>query len=637
MKRILLFTVALITSGLLAQENFEELGQLLEAEMRTASQTLSFQANPNTQNYDVTYQRLSFQVDPAVYFINGDVTTYYVAQAPMSSITFDMAEQLVVGSVMQRGNSLSFTQVNKEIIIQLDEVLPTGILDSLTISYAGVPPTGQQAFSTGTHAGVPVLYTLSQPYGARDWWPCKQDLNDKIDLIDIYMTVPNAYVPVSNGVKINETANSNGTKTAYFRHEYPIPAYLVAIATTNYQIYTQQGGTAPNTFPILNYIYPENYNSAVNSLQQTLPIMNLFENLFGTYPYHTELYGHAQFGWGGGMEHTTMSFMGNFSRGLIAHELAHQWFGNKVTCGTWKDIWLNEGFATYLSGLVVENLDGNASFVNWKNSLINNITSQAGGYLYLQDSDLNSVNRIFSSRLSYNKGAMVLHMLRWKLGDTHFFQALNNYLNDPNLAFGYAVTHDLKFHLEQVSGQDLTTFFSDWVYNQGYPRYTLTAQSLGNQTVQVQVSQTQSHPSVAFFALPVPVRFIGSQGEVFDTVLDHTSNHQLFTVEVPFSPVDIVFDPQRHLISRNNSATLGVDTFSIQESIVLHPNPAETLIEVVLPDTIELNEIIIYTLTGQEISTHTEKQIQVESLSSGTYLMEIFTSKGAFHKKFVKR
>lgn len=635
MKQNLLLALLFISFGIQSQESFDELGELLEAEMRTASQLLSFQANPNTQNYDVTYQRLSFQVNPAVYFINGDVTTYYVAQAPMNSITFDMAQQLVVGSVMQRGNALIFTQINKEIIIQLDELLPTGTLDSLTISYAGVPPTGEQAFSTGIHAGVPVLYTLSQPYGARDWWPCKQDLNDKIDLIDIYMTVPNAYVPVSNGKKISEATHSNGTKIAHFRHEYPIPAYLVAIATTNYQIYNQAGGTAPNTFPIINYIYPENYNSAVNSLQQTLPIMNLFENLFGTYPYHTELYGHAQFGWGGGMEHTTMSFMGNFSRGLIAHELAHQWFGNKVTCGTWKDIWLNEGFATYLSGLVVENLDGQNSFVNWKNSLINNITSQTGGYLYLQDNDLNSVNRIFSSRLSYNKGAMVLHMLRWKLGDTHFFQALNNYLNDPNLAFGYAVTNDLKFHLEQVSGQDLTAFFSDWVYNQGYPRYTLNAQ-YGNQQVQVQINQTQSHPSVSFFALPVPVRFLGPSGEVFDTVLEHTVNQQIFTVEVPFAPTDIVFDPQRHLISRNNNATLGIDTLSIQEAIVLHPNPANHFILLTLPETLVLNEVILYNSVGQEVSVHSTTTIDVEGLSTGTYLIEIHSQKGTFHKKFVK-
>jgi hypothetical protein len=226
-------------------------------------------------------------------------------------------------------------------------------------------------------------------------------------------------------------------------------------------------------------------------------------------------------------------------------------------------------------------------------------------------------------------------MLRWKIGDTHFFQALNNYLNDPNLAFGYAVTNDLKFHLEQVSGQDLTAFFSNWVYNQGYPRYTINAQ-YGNQQVQVQINQTQSHPSVSFFALPVPVRFLGPSGEVFDTVLDHTVNQQIFTVEVPFTPVDIVFDPQRHLISRNNNATLGIDTLSIQEAIVLHPNPANHFIQMALPETLILNEVILYNSVGQEVSVHSTTTIDVEGLSTGTYLVEIHTQKGTFHKKFVK-
>jgi len=313
---------------------------------------------------------------------------------------------------------------------------------------------------------------------------------------------------------------------------------------TNYQIFTQTAGTAPNQFPVVNYIYPESYATAVTSLAQTLPIMDLFETLFETYPFSDEKYGHAQFGWGGGMEHTTVSFMGNFSRGLIAHELAHQWFGNKVTCGTWKDIWLNEGFATYLSGLVIENLDGAPNFVNWKNSLINNITSQLGGYVYLQDSDLNNVNRIFSSRLSYNKGAMVLHMLRWKLGDTAFFQGVKNYLADPDLAFDYAVTTDLQTHLELASGQNLTEFFSDWIYNQGYPTYTVTAQNVGNGNVDLQVFQTQSHPSVSFFKLPVPVRLIGANGEQHNAVLNHVENGQLFTVSVPFPVTGIVFDPE---------------------------------------------------------------------------------------------
>jgi len=182
--------------------------------------------------------------------------------------------------------------------------------------------------------------------------------------------------------------------------------------------------------------------------------MNLYTTLFEEYPFANEKYGHAQFGWGGGMEHTTVSFMGSFGRNLIAHELAHQWFGNKITCGSWKDIWLNEGFATYLSGLTIENLDGNSAFITWKQQRINSITSQPNGAVYLTDSDTTSVNRIFNGRLSYDKGSMVLHMLRKKLGDADFFQGLKNYLADANHAYGYAKTEDFIAIMETTSGQD---------------------------------------------------------------------------------------------------------------------------------------------------------------------------------------
>ena len=619
------------------QETLKELQEISEAELKSASQTIAFSANPNTQNYDMIYQRLELAVDPAVYFVSGNVTAHYKAVQPMTSITFDLAHQLTVGSVMKGTTSLTFSQANNELVVVLPQTLPTGTLDSLKISYAGVPPTGQQAFTTGTHSGTPILWTLSEPYGAKDWWPCKQDLTDKIDSLDVYLTVPQIYTAVANGLEKSQVINTNSTKTTHFEHNYPIPAYLVAIAVTNYQIFTQTAGTAPNDFPIVNYIYPESYTSAVTSLAQTLPIMNLFETLFETYPFSEEKYGHAQFGWGGGMEHTTVSFMGNFSRGLIAHELAHQWFGNKITCGTWKDIWLNEGFATYLSGLVIENLDGAPQFVSWKNSLITNITSQPGGYVYLQDSDLTNVNRIFSSRLSYNKGAMVLHMLRWKLGDAAFFQGIKNYLADTNLAYDFAVTTQLQTHLETASGQSLTEFFDHWLYQQGYPTYTLAAQNIGNSEVQISVNQTQSHASVPFFKLPLEVRLTGNNGEQQEVVLNHTVNGQVFTVSVPFTVTGIVFDPNKHLISKNNTATLGIDTVALEAALQLYPNPTTGNITLELPTTLTLERIDVYNALGQKVTESLTPTFSIAPLADGIYQVAIRTSQGIYHKKVLKK
>ena len=649
MNKILLFLFLLISFSISAQDYLKEINEIAEAELKSSSAVFEVQVNPNTQNYDVTYHRLEFDVDPAEYFISGNVTTDFIALEDMNSITFDLgritntsnpyfSSRITVGSVMMNEESLTFehNSASKELIINFSNTLLSGTTNSISISYAGAPDTAEQGFETDVHNGVPVLWTLSQPFGARDWWPCKQDLNDKIDTIDVFITAPSQYVSVANGVQQSVVENGNGTKTTHFQHNYPIPAYLIAIAVTNYSIFTQQAGTAPNEFPIVNYIYPENLTSAQNSLAVTLPIMDLFEELFETYPYANEKYGHAQFGWGGGMEHTTVSFMGSFGRNLIAHELAHQWFGNKVTCGKWNDIWLNEGIATYLSGLVVENLDGPSNFVSWKNGVINNITSSNSGAVYLTNNEALNVNRIFSSRLSYNKGAMVAHMLRWKIGDEHFFQGLRNYLADPLLAFGYAVTDDLKFHLEATSGIDLTEFLNDWLYNQGFPTYAVSVSNSANNQAIITINQTQSNSSVSFFEMPVEIRLYGSGNQVFDVVLEHTSNGQQFTVDVPFVVTDVDFDPNRHIISRNNNATLGLTTLDFANVIQLIPNPSSSILKVNYPQNITMENIQVYSNLGQLVLESQNPLLNVSSLSNGIYYITISTSEGSFHKKFIK-
>ncbi|NNT70841.1 T9SS type A sorting domain-containing protein [Flavobacterium sp. IMCC34852] len=629
------FTISLVFS----QENVAEIVRIAESEMKSASQVMNFQVNPNTSNYDVTYHKLELTVNPSVYFIAGKVTTSFTALENMGTVTFDLANELAVTSVKQNTTNLSYTQNgNNELVVTLPATLTTGNSATLEIIYSGEPPQNAfEAFAINVHSGAAGMWTLSEPYGARDWWPCKQDLNDKISTIDVYITAPSQYVSVANGMEQSQVVNGNGTKTTHFHHGYPIPAYLIAFAVTNYQVYTQTAGTAPNTFPIVNYIYPESYTSAVSALAQTLPIMNFFETTFEPYPFRNEKYGHAQFGWGGGMEHTTVSFMGNFSRGLIAHELAHQWFGDKITCGTWKDIWLNEGFATYLSALVIEHLDGLAAFVTQKGGMVNFITSSPAGNLYLTDAQITDVGRIFNSRLSYNKGAMVLEMLRFKMGDVAFFQALRNYLADTNLAYDYAVTTDLKAHLETVYGQSLTEFFNDWVYNQGYPTYTITAQNWGSGQARFVVNQTQSDPSVTYFEMPVPVRVLGANGETADLVLDNTTNGQVFIMNVPFTITGVQFDPEVHLISKNSNITLGNETFVLENAVVLYPNPSSSELHIQMPDSLVLEKVLIYNSLGQKVLENNTLDLEVSHLSAGVHYVEIQTSEGTYHKKFIKK
>jgi len=621
------------------QNSEKELNTIVNAEKKSASKKMALVTNPNTENYDIVYHRLRFKVDPAIQFIDGEVTTKYIAKENINSVTFDFSNDLEVSTVKQRGNDLTFSRsANNELIVNLPVTQNINVLDSLTINYSGVPPTSEfGSFITSEHNSTPVLWTLSEPFGALEWWPCKQDLNDKIDAIDVYVTAPSVYKSVSNGLEKSKVDNNDETTTTHFHHGYPIPAYLIAIAVTNYSVYTQQAGVSPNQFPIVNYLYPESLNDNLVNLKQTPKIMDFFESIFTPYPFRREKYGHAQFGWGGGMEHTTVSFMGSFGRGLIAHELAHQWFGDKVTCGSWNDIWLNEGFATYLASLVIENFDGETAFVNDKSNMINTITSSTDGAVYLTDEEATNVNRIFNSRLSYNKGAMVLNMLRFKLGDAIFFQGLKNYLNDPILAYNYAKTPDLQAHLEAVSGMNLTEFFNDWVYNQGYPSYSISAKNYAPGQVQITINQTQSHPSVSFFEMPIPIRLISALGEQKDIVLENTANGQTFIVDVPFVVTDVVFDPKKDIISRNNNATLKVGNFDFKNGITVYPNPATNRLNLSLPQGITIEKTIFYNSLGQNVKESTsDNSWDTSSWAKGVYFLKIITSQGTKQMSFIK-
>ncbi|TBV28180.1 peptidase M1 [Meridianimaribacter sp. CL38] len=637
-----LFFVLSITA--FGQDFNETLNTIREAEAKAALNQMFYRANLNTGNYDLKYHRLELNVDPSVSFISGDVTTYFEAKEALTEITFDLADNMTVSQVLHNGNTLSYTQnSDDELVITLPAVQNAGVLDSLTISYSGNPiSSGFGSFEQTTHNGDPIIWTLSEPYGAKGWWPCKQDLIDKIDSVDVYLTTPQfnpsneAYVAVSNGLEISQTTNGSD-KTTRYKHRHPIPAYLIAIAVTNYEVYSHTVSNNGNPFDIVNYVFPENLTSAQASTPVTVDIMNIFSDLFEEYPFADEKYGHAQFGWGGGMEHTTVSFMGNFSRNLIAHELAHQWFGNKITCGSWKDIWLNEGFATYLSGIVYEELDGNEAFINWKQQNINTITSAPDGAVYLSDADTLSVSRIFNYRLSYSKGAMVLHMLRKKLGDTEFFGGLQTYLVDEDHAYDYAKTEEFINIIETTSGQDLTEFFSDWLYNEGYPSYTINCTQQSPTEIDIEISQTQSHASVSFFEAPVPIRLIGTEGETLDLVLDNTTNNQVFNENVNFIVDTVIFDPEADLISRNNTVSLSINEEAFNNKLLIYPSPVSETLNIKKPDFLQVEEVRVYNALGQLLyNSEWTSTIDTTPFSTGLLFVQLQTNEGIINKSVLK-
>ncbi len=615
----------------------DNLLEIIKAEQKNAANKIAFKANPNTTNYDIKYHRLEWQVDPTKALIDGIVTTYFEAKDLLNNITFDLADNLTVTNVSQRSVNLSYSQnSNDELIITLPSSQNIGIIDSLTITYSGNPiSSGFGSFEINKHGpNTPVLWTLSEPYGAKGWWPCKQDLIDKIDSIDIFITHPKQYKAASNGLLKSEIISGDNT-TTHWKHKYPIPAYLIAIAVTDYSVYNDH--VAIGDFDVVNYVYPETLQATKNATAITPDIMDLYGNLFELYPFSDEKYGHAEFGWGGGMEHTTMTFMGGWSRGLIAHELAHQWFGNKVTCGSWEDIWLNEGFATYLAALVIEDFDGESAFKNWRSTTINSITSQTGGSTFV--SDTTSVGRIFDGRLSYRKGSMILHMLRYKLGDDQFFQAIQNYLKDPALAYSYAKTNNLIHHFETVSGKNLTEFFNDWFYGEGYPVYEVKwHQNQTNKIIRFTVNQTQSSASVDFFEMPLPIKVNGTNGESEIIRLEVTQNGQQFDNSLTFEVASIEIDPDKHLISKNNSAVLGIDLEKLQSNISIYPNPVKENLTIQNNSLSTINKITIYDVLGKVILSlnNPENIIVLTKLNTGVHLVKIKTDQGVIHKTILK-
>ena len=588
-------------------------------------------------NYDLMYHRLEWEVDPRERNIKGTVTSHFKALADMDEIVFDLADNMTVTRIRQRGEELNFSHGRDDrLSVELKETLQSGRTDSISVSYQGDPlSSGFGSFEVTTHgsARTPVLWTLSEPYGAKGWWPCKQDLVDKVDSVDIFITHPAEYKAASNGTLISEMETGD-TRITHWKHRYPIPAYLIAIAVTNYRVYEQNVGQAP--FKIVNYLYPESYEQTVRNLEIAPTIMNFFREKFGEYPYSREKYGHAQFGWSGGMEHSTMSFMGSWSQSLIAHEMAHQWFGNKITCNSWQDIWLNEGFATYLDGLVTEELSGVEKFADWRAYLNQKITSEPWGSVHVKDTA--SVSRIFDSRLSYAKGAMVLHMLRYKLGDQAFFEGLDSYLKDPELVYGYAATSDLIRHLETASGEDLGEFFRDWIYGQGYPIYEVIWSQSQEGILNFQVNQSQSHSSVSFFEMPLPVTVYGSGGELKNLRMEVSENGQSFSTDPGFPVSSVEIDPDGHLVSGRNRVTLGLDQEALLKSIAIYPNPVRDLLTIEMEGTSELRKITIYDILGKKVLEQLEpgSQVQTGALEFGLHLVIIDTDKGSLRKTILK-
>ncbi|MFN3404466.1 MAG: M1 family aminopeptidase [Cytophagaceae bacterium] len=576
-------------------------------------------------NIDINYARLTVKVNPNHYYIKGAVSFHFITKSDqLSNIIFDLSSPLYVDSCYFQNQKIQVSRINQsQIMLEPGVLLASGVRDSVTIYYQGTPPTVENAFGITSHADGNVLWTLSEPFGSKDWWPCKENLNDKIDSLDVIISYPLNYKSASNGILIKSESTST-ERTDWWKHRYPITTYLVAIAVSNYSEYHETLNLTEGELIIQNLVFPSQEEDCKIKSASLLPVITYFDSLFTPYPFINEKYGHAMFGTQGGMEHQTMSFVNHFGFDLLVHELAHQWFGNLVTCGSWKDIWINEGFATYCMGLAHEKLN-EENWKQWKNNMMNVVLSDPGGSVYVEDTSF--VARIFNYRLSYMKGAAILHLLRWELGDEHFFKGTRNFLSDPSLKFGFALTDNVKNHYENVSGRNLNKFFQDWIIKEGHPVFQIKWSQSGSQ-LRFNISQQPSHPSVDFFQVTLPLRIIGDT-ETLDLKIWINSSNVQHSLDIPFEVKHVIYDLERWIPGKG---------FVMHDTeLGLFPNPASSSIKFTLPFKGVGNTIEIIDLAGKIVFVEKfglpstgQFELNVDHLPDGLYILKLKTEEKIF-------
>lgn len=531
--------------------------------------------------YDIVYHRISISVDPGTSgaITSGSVTTYFKTTASsVSQIGFDLNQSMNVSSIMYHGSAIStanYTHSSNALIITFPASIPVaGTLDSLTINYSGTPiapgspvPSGYNYSST-----YKAIYTLGESFTGSTWWPCRDSLVDKIDSVDLIITTPSAYRAAGNGLVTEVISGPNRICT--WKTRYRIATYMINFAAANYVDYQYNISTGGQTLPIHNYLYAADntstYQNAVNFIQSMMPV---YVSLFNTnYPFLNEKYGIADcYGNWGALEVQSMTFCATgsiTSNSILAHELSHQWFGDRLTTNDWHQIWLNEGFAQYCQSVIYpENLLSTSSAASSRSSLKSAVTSTSTTYV----SDISSAQTIFVSSSSlyqpYEKGAMTLSMLRAWLGDANFFTALHNYLNAPGLAYDFTSVDSLQKYMQAQTPNDLTNFFSDWVYQKGRAKYAVKYQYVTN-GVYIQLVQSPTSAGAGYFDMPVPLEIKNSTG-LDTTIVIIDRNGTLYnsqtgytygtnTIYYPLSAtptITPIFDPMNKVLAVASSTT----------------------------------------------------------------------------------
>jgi len=431
----------------------------------------------NTSGYDVKFYFLDLSVNNTSIDIKGSATIMVqLTQPATDSLVFDMGNGLAIDSVNVDNTKAQYLHSNNRLVIR--NIIDTQEPLSVQVFYKSRNISGKTEGlynAADREWGNRVTWTLSEPFSSRNWFPCKQDLNDKADSVYVFITTDKNNRAGSNGLLTSETEMPGNLVRYEWKSRHPVAYYLISFTVSNYRDYSFYSRLSNgDSILVQNYIYdtPQFFTSNKNDIDRTSDMLNLFSDLFGPYPFKDEKYGHCIVPSGGGMEHQTMTTLDNFSFLLVSHELAHQWFGNYVTCGSWQDIWLNEGFSSYAEYLACQYLRTQSEADRWM-AEAQKLSMSSAGSVYIPATNVNNERRIFDYRLTYKKGAAIVHMIRHEIGnDSLFFSILQEYLN--KFSNGNALGIDMCSLLNERSGKDFTDFFNQWYFGEGHPVFSIS-------------------------------------------------------------------------------------------------------------------------------------------------------------------
>ncbi|MBK6900750.1 MAG: hypothetical protein IPH09_16360 [bacterium] len=562
---------------------------------------------PEQAAIDVLHYALYLDVDVGQEALRGAVyVSFTPVQEGVRDLVLDFAAGMAVeetGAVTATFAPLRWERDGDLLRVRLATTASPG--DTLTVGviFSGAPqPTGFFGFQFGTRPdGGPIAASLSEPWSARSWWPCKDYPVDKATC-DVVLVVPDGLTGVSNGVQLpapppnpylpgaaalsppgSPIAGRDAASRGLFcwREAQPVSTYHVSVAVSDYAVLQETYAGQQGDLPLIHYVYPDLVDEATVDFERLGDMMAFCESKFGPYPFPGEKYGMALFEWDGAMEHpTATSYGSHFVRGdhffdtIVMHELSHQWFGNKVTCADWTHIWLQEGFATYVEGLWREHVSGPVSlkwfmkarsiFTWWDTPLLREAGVEDPWY-YFDD-------------LVYHKGAWVLHMLRRVLGDQLFFDALRDYIANRDPSHPAVTTADFVASCERTSRRQLDWFFDQWLLRTTHPELALTwynEQESGQNLLRLDLRQVQPPDPLtgdAPFVAPLDLKLTTAAGDTLVTLWMDRREMQV-TLPVPAAVTALTVDPDGWLLHSADVAVAVGDDGAAAALLPLPPLP----------------------------------------------------------------